>query len=227
MPLDIWWIYNDRLSIDRFSGWPFQRRYWGGFEKKNHCFSGQKIVLTVFSLLNQSLPVRDSSLQNPYIFSVLINIFPQFTLRLHCRRTLWPSHHGLDQKALKGNERRNPSKQWYIRLSGLWSGTDLISNNSNQTFRFWKIILFFGTCQVPVLDHWWQTETSHAITSTCVGLGHDLNPPVHSSGKPVPGYDVRILRQDGSEANDGEFGRCGHLFNFISLSLLTATLSCE
>ena len=108
------------------------------------------------------------------------------------------------------------------------SGSDLISNNnSNQTLRFWKIIPLFGTCQVPVLDHWWQTETSHAITSTCVGLGHDLNPPVHSSGKPVPGYDVRILRQDGSEANDGEFGRCGHLFNYISLSLLTATLSCE
>ena len=108
------------------------------------------------------------------------------------------------------------------------SGTDLISNQLRSNVSFLKnYSFFFGTCQVPVLDHWWQTETSHAITSTCVGLGHDLNPPVHSSGKPVPGYDVRILRQDGSEANDGEFGRCGHLFNFITLSLLTATLRCE
>ena len=43
--------------------------------------------------------------------------------------------------------------------------------------------------KVPVLDHWWQTETGHPITSTCVGLGHSLNPPRDASGVPVPGYN--------------------------------------
>lgn len=58
-----------------------------------------------------------------------------------------------------------------------------------------------------MLDHWWQTETSHAITGTCVGLGNSLNPPTHSSGKPVPGFDVRVMREDGREAGPGELGR--------------------
>uniref|UniRef100_A0A3B4ZSM8 Acyl-CoA synthetase short-chain family member 3, mitochondrial n=1 Tax=Stegastes partitus TaxID=144197 RepID=A0A3B4ZSM8_9TELE len=43
---------------------------------------------------------------------------------------------------------------------------------------------------VPVLDHWWQTETGSAITSTCVGLGNSLTPPAGQAGKPVPGYNV-------------------------------------
>ena len=41
----------------------------------------------------------------------------------------------------------------------------------------------------PVLDHWWQTETGHAITASCVGLGNRLNPPAGSTGLPVPGWD--------------------------------------
>lgn len=61
--------------------------------------------------------------------------------------------------------------------------------------------------KVPVLDHWWQTETGHPITSTCVGLGHSLNPPRDSSGVPVPGYNVRILNSDREEAERGQLGR--------------------
>lgn len=60
---------------------------------------------------------------------------------------------------------------------------------------------------VPVLDNWWQTETAHAITSTCVGLGNSLEPPKDVTGVPLPGFDVRILRDDGSEASRGELGR--------------------
>uniref|UniRef100_A0A8C4I0T9 Acyl-CoA synthetase short-chain family member 3, mitochondrial n=1 Tax=Dicentrarchus labrax TaxID=13489 RepID=A0A8C4I0T9_DICLA len=43
---------------------------------------------------------------------------------------------------------------------------------------------------VPVLDHWWQTETGSAITSSCIGLGNSLTPPAGQAGKPVPGYNV-------------------------------------
>ena len=48
---------------------------------------------------------------------------------------------------------------------------------------------------VPVIDHWWQTETGWAIAANCVGLG--ALPVKHGSPtKVVPGYDVRILRDD-------------------------------
>uniref|UniRef100_A0A1B6GN44 Acyl-CoA synthetase short-chain family member 3, mitochondrial n=1 Tax=Cuerna arida TaxID=1464854 RepID=A0A1B6GN44_9HEMI len=61
--------------------------------------------------------------------------------------------------------------------------------------------------QVPILNHWWQTETGHAITASCVGLDHSTSPPKYSTGMPFPGYDVRILRHDGSECDYHELGR--------------------
>ena len=53
------------------------------------------------------------------------------------------------------------------------------------------------TLKVPVLDNWWQTETAHAITSTCVGLGNSLQPPKDVTGVPLPGFDgERASEQD-------------------------------
>lgn len=49
---------------------------------------------------------------------------------------------------------------------------------------------------VPVLDHWWQTETGSAITSSCIGLGNSLSPPAGQAGKPVPGYNVTVIDDD-------------------------------
>ncbi|KAL0962931.1 hypothetical protein UPYG_G00347280 [Umbra pygmaea] len=46
---------------------------------------------------------------------------------------------------------------------------------------------------VPVLDHWWQTESGSAITSSCIGLGNSLSPPPGQAGKPVPGYNVTVI----------------------------------
>uniref|UniRef100_A0A8C7K3S4 Acyl-CoA synthetase short-chain family member 3, mitochondrial n=1 Tax=Oncorhynchus kisutch TaxID=8019 RepID=A0A8C7K3S4_ONCKI len=45
---------------------------------------------------------------------------------------------------------------------------------------------------VPVLDHWWQTESGSAITSSCIGLGNSLSPPAGQAGKPVPGYNAAL-----------------------------------
>jgi propionyl-CoA synthetase len=58
---------------------------------------------------------------------------------------------------------------------------------------------------VPVIDHWWQTETGWPIAANCLGLGA-LPVKRGSPTKPVPGYDVRVLREDGSEAEPGETG---------------------
>lgn len=51
--------------------------------------------------------------------------------------------------------------------------------------------------QVPVIDHWWQTETGSPISHNPMGLG--LLPIKHgSAGVPMPGYDVRVLDDAGS-----------------------------
>ncbi len=45
---------------------------------------------------------------------------------------------------------------------------------------------------VPVVDHWWQTETGWPITGNCLGLG--LYPiKVGSPGRAVPGYQVEVV----------------------------------
>lgn len=49
---------------------------------------------------------------------------------------------------------------------------------------------------VPVLDHWWQTESGSSITASCVGLGCSLAPPPGTAGKPVPGYNVTVIDDD-------------------------------
>ncbi|XP_046399765.1 acyl-CoA synthetase short-chain family member 3, mitochondrial [Ischnura elegans] len=64
------------------------------------------------------------------------------------------------------------------------------------------------TFKVGVVNHWWQTETGHSITATFLGLNHSPNdPPGLSTGKSCPGFNLRILRDDGSEAAVGEEGR--------------------
>jgi propionyl-CoA synthetase len=57
----------------------------------------------------------------------------------------------------------------------------------------------------PVIDHWWQTETGWPIAANCVGIER-LPVKPGSPTKAVPGYDVRILRPDGSECDAAEEG---------------------
>ena len=58
---------------------------------------------------------------------------------------------------------------------------------------------------VPVIDHWWQTETGWAVAANCVGLG-TLPVKPGSAAKPVPGYDVRVLGDDGRDVGPGDIG---------------------
>ncbi len=58
---------------------------------------------------------------------------------------------------------------------------------------------------VPVIDHWWQTETGWPIASNCMGL-EPVEVKPGSPTRAVPGYDVRILDSDGKELPDGEIG---------------------
>lgn len=58
---------------------------------------------------------------------------------------------------------------------------------------------------VPVIDHWWQTETGWPITANCLGI-ESLPVKPGSSTVPVPGYDVRVLNDRGQEAAPGQAG---------------------
>ncbi len=58
---------------------------------------------------------------------------------------------------------------------------------------------------VPVIDHWWQTETGWAICANPMGI--EPHPPkTGSPALPMPGYDVRILDDGGLECQPGETG---------------------
>ncbi len=58
---------------------------------------------------------------------------------------------------------------------------------------------------VPVIDHWWQTETAWAIAANCLGI-EPLPVKPGSPTKAAPGYDVRILDDAGHELEPGRIG---------------------
>ena len=58
---------------------------------------------------------------------------------------------------------------------------------------------------IPVIDHWWQTETGWAIAANPVGV-QQLPLKAGSPTVPMPGYDVQILHPDGSGCERGEEG---------------------
>jgi propionyl-CoA synthetase len=58
---------------------------------------------------------------------------------------------------------------------------------------------------VPVIDHWWQTETGWAIAASCLGIDSPKVVP-GSPGKPAPGWDLVALDPDGILLRPGEVG---------------------
>lgn len=59
--------------------------------------------------------------------------------------------------------------------------------------------------KVPVIDHWWQTETGWAIAANCLGI-ENLPIKPGSPTKPVPGYDVRCLDENGQDISSDDIG---------------------
>jgi len=58
---------------------------------------------------------------------------------------------------------------------------------------------------VPVIDHWWQTETGWPIAANLMGLDPLAVKP-GSPTVPVPGFDVRIFDESGAEVEPGVEG---------------------
>ncbi|MGR6920590.1 propionyl-CoA synthetase [[Actinomadura] parvosata] len=62
-----------------------------------------------------------------------------------------------------------------------------------------------GLLGVPVIDHWWQTETGWPIAANCVGI-EPLPIKPGSPTKAVPGWDVHVLDSDGDDCPPGVEG---------------------
>ena len=58
---------------------------------------------------------------------------------------------------------------------------------------------------VPVIDHWWQTETGWAIASNCVGI-ETLPVKAGSTACAAPGWEVTVFDADGAETPAGQIG---------------------
>ncbi|MGH1482616.1 MAG: propionyl-CoA synthetase [Geminicoccales bacterium] len=59
--------------------------------------------------------------------------------------------------------------------------------------------------KVPVIDHWWQTETGWPMGANCLGI-EPLPVKAGSPTKAVPGYDIQVLDEDGDQVSPGEIG---------------------
>jgi propionyl-CoA synthetase len=59
--------------------------------------------------------------------------------------------------------------------------------------------------KVPVIDHWWQTETGWPICANCVGIER-LPVKPGSATRPVAGWDVQVVDPNGRPVGAGEMG---------------------
>jgi len=80
----------------------------------------------------------------------------------------------------------------YLFLAGERADPDTISWAENQL-------------GIPVIDHWWQTETGWSICANPMGIEH-LAVKLGSPSLPMPGYEIDILDADGALLPAGELG---------------------
>jgi propionyl-CoA synthetase len=59
--------------------------------------------------------------------------------------------------------------------------------------------------QVPIIDHWWQTETGYVIAGNPIGI-EKLPIKIGSPTVPMPGFDIKVLDRTGKELPAGELG---------------------
>ncbi|MDX1902990.1 MAG: propionyl-CoA synthetase [Thermonemataceae bacterium] len=68
------------------------------------------------------------------------------------------------------------------------------------TYHWLKSIL-----DIPVIDHWWQTETGWAIVGNLMGI-EPKPTKIGSATLPMPGYDIRVLDDEGKEVDANTTG---------------------
>ncbi len=59
--------------------------------------------------------------------------------------------------------------------------------------------------KIPIIDHWWQTETGYVIAGNPIGI-EKLPIKVGSPTVPMPGFDIKVLDSTGKELPAGKLG---------------------
>jgi propionyl-CoA synthetase len=95
--------------------------------------------------------------------------------------------------AIRSIKREDPDGEYFRRhdLSGMRALFLAGERLDPDTYHWARALL-----QRPVIDHWWQTETGWPVAANCMGLEPMPFKP-GSPTRPVPGYQVEILDEDG------------------------------
>ena len=59
--------------------------------------------------------------------------------------------------------------------------------------------------EIPIIDHWWQTETGYVIAGNPIGI-EKLPIKIGSPTVPMPGFDIKVLDRTGQELPAGKLG---------------------
>ena len=59
--------------------------------------------------------------------------------------------------------------------------------------------------KIPIIDHWWQTETGYVIAGNPIGI-EKLPIKIGSPTVPMPGFDIKVLDSTGKELPAGKLG---------------------
>ena len=100
-----------------------------------------------------------------------------------------------------------------------WRALFLAGERSEPSIvtHFQELISKSAAPGAQVIDHWWSSESGSPMTGLALrpAIGHDHNSTeTHkalqikpgSAGKPMPGFDVRIVNDEGKEMKEGEMG---------------------
>jgi acyl-coenzyme A synthetase/AMP-(fatty) acid ligase len=104
--------------------------------------------------------------------------------------------------AFRAIRKEDPTGEWYksFDMSSLRAQFVAGERCDATTLKWLQDLL-----KVPVVDHWWQTESGWPMLANLLGVEEFPVKP-GSATHPVSGYDIRILREDGTEAAANEEG---------------------
>ena len=104
--------------------------------------------------------------------------------------------------ALRAIRREDPDGEWIRRYAQHELQAIFLAGERADPATIEWAEKHFG---VPVIDHWWQTETGWAIAANPLGI--ELLPVKPGSPSvPMPGYDVQVLDEGGNPMAPGELG---------------------
>ncbi|MDK3019981.1 propionate-CoA ligase PrpE [Pseudodonghicola flavimaris] len=104
--------------------------------------------------------------------------------------------------ALRAIKREDPNGEWIKRYAKHELQAIFLAGERADPDTIQWAQKHFG---VPVIDHWWQTETGWAIAANPLGI-EELPIKLGSPSVPMPGYDVQVLDDAGHPVPAGELG---------------------